>query len=100
MDVIILLVLVILVLIFFRTFKNFVYLLGILEIFFRLIHAIKAKLAITEFSAFVNKYIPGSIVDVISKYSTGILKDVLVWAFIVMIAIFLGYLIKYFFKLK
>lgn len=98
MDLIILVVLIILVIFFFRKFSNFVYLIGISEIILRLIHFIKDHLNIQEFTDFINKYIPNSLETIITRYSTGVFSEILVWGLIIIMGIFVSYLIKSFFE--
>lgn len=97
MDLIVLTILIILVVFFFGRFKSFVYLLGILEIFFKLIHFIKSEIAIKEFSVFVNKYIPTSLISIIDNYASGVFLTILTWGVIAMMCMFLFYLVQYFF---
>lgn len=102
MDVmlILLVVLIIAVGLFFKDFKSVVYFLGIVEIFFRLVHKIASLLGIREFSNFINSYIPNSLEGVIDTYSSGILNTVLIWILILLFGYFEWYLIKYFIKKK
>ena len=58
MDLIIVLVLILAVAFFFKDFKNVVYFLGILEIFFRLIDYIANHIGVYEIANFVNTHIP------------------------------------------
>ena len=98
MDLIILVALIILVLFFFRKFSNFVYLIGICEVFLRLVHFIKSQLNIEEFTEFINKYIPSSLEVIINRYSTGVFSEILVWGLIVIMCIFVSYLVRNFFE--
>lgn len=100
MDLIILLILILIIVLFFKDFKSVVYLLGILETFFRLIHKIASKLQIPGFTTFVKDYIPSSLSSVLAKYSNGLLFEVLEWGLIILFIFFLIYLIKYFIKKK
>lgn len=98
MDLIILLVLIIIIAFFFRDYKNVVYFLGIVEIFFRIIHFIGDHLKISELNKFINDYIPQSLFTMLGKYANGLLYEILMW---LLLAIFISlevYLIKYFFK--
>ena len=60
MDLIILLALIVIIAFFFRDYKNVVYFLGIIEIFFRLVHRIAELINLAGFQSFVNEYIPSS----------------------------------------
>ena len=102
MDIllILLVVAIIIVAIFFKDFKSVVFFLGIIEVFFRLVHRIALLLEIGEFSSFVNKYIPSSLEGIIDTYSSGILNTVLLWILIFLFVYFEWYLIKYWVKKK
>lgn len=97
---ILLVVSIIIVGLFFKDFKSVVYFLGILEIFFRLIHRIANLIAIKEFTNFVDEYIPTSLEGIINSYSSGILNTVLTWILILLFIYFEWYLIKYWIKKK
>lgn len=100
MDLIIILILIIAVAFFFKDFKNVVYFLGILEIFFRLIHFIADHLGIKEFTKLINTYIPTSLLQIIGKYANGLLYDIFMWVLVGMFCCLEFYLIKYFIKRK
>ncbi len=100
MDLIIILILILAVAFFFKDFKNVVYFLGILEIFFRLVHFIANTLKIRELTNMVNTYIPSSLVQIVGKYANGLLYDIFVWILIGMFCCLEFYLVKYFIKRK
>lgn len=102
MDIVLILlvILIIVVGLFFKDFKSVVYFLGIVEIFFRLIHKIANLLGIKEFIGFVNKYIPSSLEGIIDSYSSGILHTVLIWILVLLFVYFEFYLINYWVKKK
>lgn len=100
MDLIVFLVLVALVIFLLRDIKWVTYLIGIVEIFLRLVDYIANHLGIDEVADFVNKNIPGSIFEILAKYSSGLFYDVLSWILIVFFVWFLIYLINYLFRAK
>ena len=100
MDLIIILVLVAAIVIIRKDFKSFIYALGVIEIFFRVMHFIARNLNITELSKFINTYIPESIISIFAKYSSGLFYDVLTWVFDIFMGILDYYLIKYLIKRK
>ena len=81
MDVvlIILVILIIVVGIFFKDFKSVVYFMGIVDIFFRLLHKLISLIDVKVINDFVRMYIPSSLEAIIDNYSTGILNTVLIW---------------------
>ncbi len=95
MDLIILLILIVIVIMVYRDVKFLVYLLGILELFFRLIHHIGDKLGINNINAFINRYIPSSLFSIFEKYTTGIVYEIISWSLILAFGAFLYYLVKY-----
>lgn len=97
MDIalILLVVLIIVVGIWFKDFKSVVYFLGIVEVFFRLIYKIASLLKISDFTIFINKYIPNSLEAIVDTYSSGILNTVLIWILVLLFVYFEWYLIKY-----
>ena len=100
MDLIVIIILMVLVLIFFRRFSSFVYFIGILDILFRLITFVKVELTRGALYEFISKYIPQSIPSVLQNYSSGLLYMILLWAYIIIMFIFEGYVIRTFFRRK
>lgn len=102
MDIVLILLVIAIIVVglFFKDFKSVVYFIGIIEIFFRLIHKIASMLGIVGFSNFVNSYIPASIENIINNYSAGILNTILMWIVIFLFCYFLYYLIIYWIKKK
>ena len=102
MDVvlIILVILIIVVGIFFKDFKSVVYFMGIVDIFFRLLHKLISLIDVKGINDFVRMYIPSSLEAIIDNYSTGILNTVLIWVLFLIYVCFLVYLVKYWVKKK
>ena len=95
MDLIILLILIVIVVMVYRDVKYLVYLLGILELFFRLVHHIGDTLGINSINNVINKYIPASLFFLFEKYTTGIVYDIISWSLMLAFCAFLYYLVKY-----
>ena len=100
MDLIIIVLLILVIGFVFRDFKSVVYLFGILEIFFRLLHQIALKLNVPAFTTFINNYIPSSLSALLDKYADGLLFEVLEWLLIIIFIWFLVYLVEYFIHKK
>lgn len=99
MDLIIILILIVIAACFFRDYKNVVYLLGIIEIFFRILHFIGDHLKlIPELNKIINAYIPTSLFTMLGKYSSGLLYEILMWMLLAVFISFEVYLIRYFLK--
>ena len=92
---IILVIAIILVGLYFKDFKSVVYFLGIIDIFFRLVHKFTTLINIKVITDFIKEYIPVSLESIINYYSSGILHTVLIWVLFFLYAYFELYLITY-----
>jgi len=101
-DLILFIVLVIAVVFFFRRFSSFVYLVCSVDILFRLLHFLADHLGIADISSLINKYVPGSVVDMVGRYigTTGIVYIILSWIMFVLYCILLFYIIRILVKRK
>ncbi len=97
MDLAVLLILIIIVVLVLKDVKWVTYLIGIVEIFLRLIHYIGDNLKIVSLNNFINEYFPTSIFAIIGKYSSGVVYDILSWVLVLFLIWFLIYLVKYLF---
>lgn len=97
MDLAVLLILIIIVILILKDVKWVTYLIGIIEIFLRLIHYIGDNLKIASLNNFINEYFPTSIFAIIGKYSSGVVYDILSWVLVLFLIWFLIYLVKYLF---
>ena len=97
MDLAVLLILIIIVVLVLKDVKWVTYLIGIVEIFWRLIHYIGDSLKIASLNNFINEYFPTSIFAIIGKYSSGVVYDILSWVLVLFLIWFLIYLVKYLF---
>ena len=97
MDLAVLLILIIIVVLVLKDVKWVTYLIGIVEIFLRLIHYIGDNLKIASLNNFINEYFPTSIFAIIGKYSSGVVYDTLSWVLVLFLIWFLIYLVKYLF---
>ena len=93
----VLLILIIIVVLVLKDVKWVTYLIGIVEIFLRLIHYIGDNLKIASLNNFINEYFPTSIFAIIGKYSSGVVYDILSWVLVLFLIWFLIYLVKYLF---
>lgn len=97
MDLAVLLILIIIVVLVLKDVKWVTYLIGIVEIFLRLIHYIGDNLKIASLNNFINEHFPTSIFAIIGKYSSGVVYDILSWVLVLFLIWFLIYLVKYLF---
>lgn len=100
MELVVIIVILGLVIMFFRRFSNFIYAVAIIDIFLRIMEYIKYNIGIRDVMLFIDKYFPSSVLSVINKYSSGIINDILAWAYVVIMVIFLYYTIRVFIKKK
>lgn len=99
-DLIVLIVLLLVVVMFFRRFSSFVYFVAIIDIFLRILTFIKNNIGLRDVAAIIDKYIPESILAIIGNYTDGLVYTIIAWAFIIIMMIFEGYIIKFFIKKK
>lgn len=100
MDLIIIILLIVGVVVIYKDVKFVTYLIGILEIFFRLIHYIGDNITFINLNPFVNKYIPYSLFSIIEKYTSGVVSAIISWLLVAVFIMFLVYLVKYLIKKK
>lgn len=100
MDAIILIVLLIIVCFYFRSFYKIVNAIAIIDIFLRIFYYIIHNVEINGISEYIEKYLPKSVPSIIETYTDGLICNVLVWLYVIVMGIFLFYTIKHFFKSK
>ncbi len=95
-DLIVLIILIVAVIYFFRRFSSFVYLMCSLDILYRLLHFISNNVKVPELSALIDKYIPDSVVGLLSNYigTEGFFYTLLIWAMFIIYCIFLFYIVR------
>lgn len=99
MDLIIVFIALAIVIILCRRFSSFVYSIGIIDIFFRIVNYIKVELFKGKIYAMLDK-VPASIPVLIRNYTGGIFRNVLVWLYVILMIIFEFYLIRNLFRRK
>ena len=100
MELAVILVLVIISFIYFRNVNSVIYTICSVDIFFRIVTKVETLISVDKYSFYVNKYIPGSIMSLIDKYTSGILNTVFVWIYLGIYLIFLILVIKSLFNKK
>lgn len=101
MDALII-VLIIFIAVFFvkRTFSGVIYAFAIVDIFLRIMTFIKYNISEKDISNLIQKYLPENIPAIISKYTDGVLTTILLWIYLIAMAIFLFYIIRTFIRKK
>lgn len=100
MDGIILIILLLAVCFYFRDISKIVYAVAIVDIFLRIFYFIINNIEIKGISKYVEKYLPESIPSIIGSHTSGLIYNILVWIYVIIMGIFLFYTIKKFIKSK
>lgn len=100
MDWLVIVILLVIVGVYFRKFDKVVYAVAIIDIFLRVFKFLINNIQINGISEYVERYLPANIPSIINNYTTDILFNILTWIYVICMAIFLFYNIKYFFKRK
>ena len=95
-DLVIIVLLLIAVVFVFRRFSSFVYAICLIDIFLRIIDYVARHIPVTGISEYLDKYFPSSIGFMITKYTNGIVADILMWVFVGLYVCFWFYVASYF----
>lgn len=97
-DLIVLLVLIAVVFIFFRKFSSIVYAIFIIDLILRAMTYIKWNINLLDIKNVIDKYLPESVPGIIGRYLKGLPYTIVMWIYIILLFIFIGYLIRTFIK--
>ena len=97
-DLIILVLIIVGVFIFFRKFSSVLYAIFIFDLVLRGLTYIKLNIHLKDLQSVINKYIPENIPNIICKYSSGLFRTILMWIYIILLFVFIGYLFRIFIK--
>ena len=100
MDGIIIIILIVAACVYFRRVDKGVYSIAIIDICLRLLNFLIAHVKIDGVTDTLIKYLPKSIPAVIKHYTSGVVEDLLIWVYVILMGIFLFYIIKAFIKKK
>ena len=100
MDAIIIIAIIAVIAFYFRRVDKVVTGVAIVDIFLRIFHYLVVNIEIKGISEYVEKYLPESIPEIIGNYTSDMLYDILIWLYVIIMAIFLGYTIKHFINKK
>ncbi len=95
-DVIVIGILLLAVVLLFRKFSSFVYAVAIIDIALRILCFLKVKVPLKE----LGKIFPESIPAIFEKYTSDIVLDLLLWAYVFIYVCFLVYITNYFIHKK
>ncbi len=99
-DLVVLIVLLVFVIIYSKRFQTYMFGFGMIDILFRILNLINGFIPSKEVRTFISTYIPESIPSVINHYTSGIFNTILIWIYIIIMAIFLYYVVRIFIKRK
>ncbi len=99
-DLVVLLVLIVIVIIYSKRFQTYIFGFGMIDILFRILNIINGFIPVKEIRTFIDTYVPSSVPGVINAYTNGIFNTILIWVYVVIMAIFLYYVIRIFVKRK
>ena len=99
-DLIVLIAFIVFILIYSKRFQTYIFGFGMIDIIFRILNIIKGYIPSAKTRGLINTYIPSSVPDVICRYTSGVFETVLIFVYVVIMAIFLYYIIKIFIKIK
>lgn len=100
LDIIITCVILVLVVICFRKFSSFVYAFAAIDIFLRLVDFVATNLPVPNIQTFLDKTFPNSILSIVCTHTDGIIETILIWLCFFTYCVFLGYVIRTFFRKK
>jgi len=93
MDIVIIFIILLIVALVFKRLDNTIIFFGLIDIFLRILNFIGNN-TIKELNTFINKYFPESIPAIIRGYSSGTLELVLIWAYVILMCLFLYYVFR------
>lgn len=99
-DLVVLIALFVFVIVYSKRFQTYIFGFGMIDILFRVLNIINSYIPINEIKTFVNTYIPSSVPAVINNYTKDVINTVLIFAYVVIMAIFLYYVVRIFIKRK
>lgn len=100
MDAIIIIAIIAVIAFYFRRVDKVVTGVAIVDIFLRIFRYLVVNIEIKGISEYIEKYLPSSIPDIIGNYTSDMLYDILIWIYVIVMAVFLGYTIRFFIKKK
>lgn len=99
-DLIVLIIFIVFVIIYSKKFPTYIFGFAMIDIFFRVLDFLKNNIPISGIKGELSKYVPESIPSIIYKYTDGTISYLLVWAYVIIMIIFLYFIAKIFIKKK
>ncbi len=92
-SIIVIAIIILVVAIFSKKKTNVFIAFGLVDVFLRIVDYIGDH-TISEVNSIINKIFPDSIGAIITHYSTGVLKDILMWIYVFLMALFFYYVLR------
>lgn len=99
-DLFVLIVLLVFVIIYSKRFQTYIFGFGMIDILFRILNIINGFIPSKEIRTFIDTYVPSSVPAVINNYTKAVFNTVLIWVYVIIMAIFLYYVVRIFIKRK
>ena len=93
MDILIIFIILLIVALVFKRASNVVIFFGLIDIFLRILDYIGNN-TIKEINNIINKFFPKSIPNIIANYSSGVLENILMWGYILLMILFVYFVFK------
>ena len=93
MDIMIVLILLIVIALVFKRLDNTIIAFGLIDVFLRIVNFI-GNHTTSGIKTFTNKYFPNSIEAIIRGHSTGSLETILVWLYVILMAMFWYFVLR------
>ena len=93
MDIIIILIALIIIALIFKRLDNTIIAFGLIDVFLRIVYFI-GNHTTSGIRAFTNKYFPASIEAILRSHSTGTLEVILVWLYVILMAMFWYFVLR------
>ena len=93
MDIVVIFIILLIVALVFKRLDNVIIFFGLIDIFLRIVNYIGDH-TIDEIKNIVNKIFPDSIPAIISNYSEGLLENILIWGYVLLMALFIYYVFR------
>ena len=99
-DLIIFIALLVLVFVYSKYMQNYIFGIAMIDVFFRILKFLKNNIPISGIKGYISEYVPESIPSLIYKYTNDTISILLIWAYVIVMLIFLYFIIKIFIKRK
>ena len=100
LDLIVLAVALVFVIVYSKRLQTYIFGFGLIDIVFRILNIICGYIPSKSTRSMINTYIPESVPKVINNYTSGMVNTVLIFAYVIIMIMFLIYILRIFIKRK